>query len=83
MTSQEKHVLIPFTPMSCRNWKTFISFWECTRGVVLVRVFIPAQNNIAKKRVGEERVYSAYTSTLLFINKGSQDWKSSRSGSSS
>ena len=32
---------------------------------------------------GEERVYSAYTFTLLFITKGCQDWNSSRSGSRS
>jgi hypothetical protein len=48
---------------------------------VLVGVSIPAQNITTKKQVGEERVYSAYTSTLLFITKGSQDWNSSRSGS--
>jgi hypothetical protein len=36
-----------------------------------------------KKQVEEERVYSAYTSILLFITKGSQDWNSSRSGSGS
>jgi hypothetical protein len=36
---------------------------------VLVRVSIPAQNIMTKKQVGEERVYSAYTSTLLFITK--------------
>jgi hypothetical protein len=41
--------------------------------VVLVVVSIPAQNIMTKKQVGEERVYSAYTSTLLFIIKGSQD----------
>jgi hypothetical protein len=35
---------------------------------------------MTKKQVGEERVYPAYTSMLLFITKGSQDWKSSRSG---
>jgi hypothetical protein len=35
---------------------------------VLVRVSIPAQN-MTKKQVGEERVYSAYISTLLFITK--------------
>ena len=29
---------------------------------------------------GEERVYSAYTSTLLFIAKGTQDWNSHRAG---
>ena len=38
---------------------------------------------MTKKQVGEERVYSAYTSTLLFITKGSQDRNSSRSGSRS
>jgi hypothetical protein len=30
-----------------------------------------AQNIVPKKEVEEERVYSAYTSTLLFITKGS------------
>jgi hypothetical protein len=47
---------------------------------VLVRVSIPAQNILTKKQVGEERVYSAYTSTLLFITKGSQDRNSHRAG---
>jgi len=28
---------------------------------------------MTKKQVGEERVYSAYTSTLLFITKASQE----------
>jgi hypothetical protein len=42
---------------------------------ILVRVSIPGQN-ITKKQVGEERVYSVYSSTLLFISKGSQDWNS-------
>jgi hypothetical protein len=37
--------------------------------VVLVNVSIPAQNIMTKKQVGEERVYSAYISTLLFITK--------------
>jgi hypothetical protein len=34
---------------------------------------------MTKKQAGEERVYSAYTSTLLllFITKGSQDWPQS------
>jgi hypothetical protein len=36
---------------------------------VLLRVPIPTQSIMAKKQVGEERVYSAYTSTLLFITK--------------
>jgi hypothetical protein len=39
---------------------------------------------MTKKQVGEERVYSAYTSViLLLITKGSQDWNSSRAGSRS
>jgi hypothetical protein len=33
-------------------------------------VCIPEQNIITKKQVGEKRVYSAYTSTLLFITNG-------------
>jgi hypothetical protein len=33
---------------------------------------------MTKNQVGEERVYSAYTSTLLVITKGSQDWNSSQ-----
>jgi hypothetical protein len=45
--------------------------------------FCSCTNIMTKKQVGEERVYSAYTSTLLFITKGSQDWNSSRSGSRS
>jgi hypothetical protein len=36
---------------------------------------------MTKKKVREEKVYSAYSSILLFITKGSQDWNSSRSGS--
>jgi hypothetical protein len=35
---------------------------------------------MTKKQVGEERVYSAYTSTLLFITKESQDRNSHRAG---
>jgi hypothetical protein len=38
---------------------------------------------MTKKQVGEERVYSAYNSTLLFITKGSQDRNSHRAGSRS
>jgi hypothetical protein len=34
---------------------------------------------MTKKQVREKRVYSAYTSTLLFITKGSQDRNSHRS----
>jgi hypothetical protein len=47
---------------------------------VLFRVGIPAQNIMTKKQVGEERVYSASTSTLLFIAKGSQDSNLHRAG---
>jgi hypothetical protein len=43
-------------------------------------VSIPAQNIITKKPDGEERVCLAYTSTLLFITKGSQDRNSHRGG---
>jgi hypothetical protein len=50
----------------------------CAYACVLVRVSIPAQNITTKKQVGEERVYSPYTSTLLFITKGSQNWNSHR-----
>jgi hypothetical protein len=45
--------------------------------------FYSCTNIMTKKQVGEERVYSAYTSTLLFITKGYQDWNSHRSGSRS
>jgi hypothetical protein len=40
-------------------------------------------NIMTKKQVGEERIYSAYTSTLLFTTKGSQDWNLYRAGSRS
>jgi hypothetical protein len=35
---------------------------------------------MTKKQIEEERVYAAYTSTLPFITKGSQDRESSRAG---
>jgi hypothetical protein len=54
------------------------NLWEWL--TILIRICIPAQNIMTKKQVGEERVYSAYTSTLLFITKGSQDRNSHRSG---
>jgi hypothetical protein len=37
---------------------------------------------MTKKQVGEERAYSTYTSMLLFITKGSQDWNSHSAGTS-
>jgi hypothetical protein len=45
--------------------------------------FYSCTNIMTKKQIGEEMVYSAYISTLLFITKGNQDWNSSRSGSRS
>jgi hypothetical protein len=60
----------------------YVCMYVCMMYVsVLVRVSIPAQNITTKKQIGEERVYLAYTSALLFITKGSQDWNSNRSGS--
>jgi hypothetical protein len=35
---------------------------------------------MTKKQVGEERIYSAHISTLLFITKGSQDRNLHRAG---
>jgi hypothetical protein len=35
---------------------------------------------MTKEETGEERVYSAYTSTLLLITKGSWDRNSHRAG---
>jgi hypothetical protein len=53
---------------------------DCPWAYVLVKVCITAQNIMAKKQVGEEKIYSAYTYTLLFITKGSQDRNSNRAG---
>jgi hypothetical protein len=43
---------------------------------------VPKRFVVKKKKnhVGEERVYSAYSSTLLFIPKGNQDRNSYRAG---
>ena len=54
-----------------------------TLPICLSQGFYSCTNIMTKNQVGEERVYSAYTSTLLFITKGSQDWNSSRAGSRS
>jgi hypothetical protein len=53
---------------------------ETVFGQCLRHGFGSCTNIMTKKQVGEERVYSAYTSTLLFFTKRSQDWNSSRSG---
>jgi hypothetical protein len=51
----------------------------CVCMYVLVKFSTPAQN-MTKKKIGKERVYSVYTSTLLLIRKGSQDRNSHRVG---
>jgi hypothetical protein len=45
--------------------------------------FYSCTNIMTKKHLGRKGFYSAYSSALLFITKGSQDWNSSRSGSRS
>jgi hypothetical protein len=35
---------------------------------------------MTKKQIEEERAYLVYTSILLVITEGNQDWKSNRSG---
>jgi hypothetical protein len=72
----------------CQKWihihtHTHILFWKKRKAICLSQGFYSCTNIMTKKQVGEERVYSAYTSMLLFITKGSQDWNSSRSGSRS
>jgi hypothetical protein len=59
---------------------SLISFFQ---ELCLIQSFYSCTNIMTKKQVGEERVYSAYTSTLLLITKGSQDWNSGRPGSKS
>jgi hypothetical protein len=51
--------------------------------ICLSQGFYSCTNIMTKRQIGEERVYSAYISTLLFITERSQDWNSSRSGSRS
>jgi hypothetical protein len=65
-------ITLNFSFYNCISYNSCVSqgFYSCT-------------NIMAKKQVGEERVYSTYTSILLFITKGSQDWNSSRSESRS
>jgi hypothetical protein len=60
-----------------------LCFKEKDHNICLSQGFYSWTNIMTKKQVGEERVYSASTSTLLFITKGNQDWNSSRSGSRS
>jgi hypothetical protein len=51
--------------------------------LTIVLGFLFLHKHHDQEAVGEERVYSAYISTLLFITERSQDWNSSRSGSRS
>jgi hypothetical protein len=64
-------------PLVQRHYKLRNTWWCLSQG------FYSCTNIMNKMQVGEERVYSAYTSILLFITKGSQDWNSSKSGSRS
>jgi hypothetical protein len=50
-----------------------VAFDDTVEDPYLCQGFYSCTNIMSKKQVGEERVYSAYTSTLLFISKGSQD----------
>jgi hypothetical protein len=52
-------------------------------GLCISQGFYSCTNIMTKKQVGEERVYSAYNSILLFNTKESQDWNSNRLGSRS
>jgi hypothetical protein len=70
-----RDVAVSHTASSALSW--VVLFYLASDGV-LVRVYIPAQSIMTKKQVGEERVYLAYTSTWLFITKGSQEWNSHR-----
>jgi hypothetical protein len=45
------------------------SFSFCFLSFCLSQGFYSYTNTMTKKQVGEERVYSAYTSILLFITK--------------
>jgi hypothetical protein len=46
----------------------------------LCQGFYSCTNIMTKKQLGEEQPYSAYTSTFLFITKGSQDRNSYKAG---
>jgi len=56
--------------------------WITGEPSVLVRVSSPAQTTWPRSRLGRKG-FIQLTSMLLFITKGSQDWKSSRSGNRS
>jgi hypothetical protein len=66
-----------------KNWYKVTQFKCKGVDICLSQGFYSCTNIMTKKQIGEGRVYSAYTSMLLSITKGSQDWDSSRSGSRS
>jgi hypothetical protein len=73
-------VFFPWFLLSSRILRRMWWLWVTC---CLSQGFYSCTNIMTKKQDGEERVYSAYTSILLFITKGSQDWNPSRSGSRS
>jgi hypothetical protein len=60
------------------SWRPVVGKMCC-----LSQGFYFCANIMTKTQVGEEMVYLAYNSILLFITKGRQGWNSSRSGSRS
>jgi hypothetical protein len=70
-------------PSPGAKYITYYQIEQTLEKVCLSQGFYFCTNIMTTKQGGEERVYSAYTSILLFITKGSQDWNSSRSGSRS
>jgi hypothetical protein len=70
LSAKQKNVDISFVKRTFNFEKQTVT--------VLVSISIPAQNIMTTKQVGEETVYSAYTSTFLFLTKGSQDRNSHR-----
>ena len=61
-------------------WVLGIESGSSIRATVVVRVFIAVAKHHDERASWEERIYSAYTSTWLFITKGSQDRNSNRAG---
>ena len=84
-STSTKPTLIPkATWVTIRSSTSFWLLLLCfSLGCCLSQGFYSCTNIMTKKQVGEERVYSAYISTLLFITERSQDWNSSRSESRS
>jgi hypothetical protein len=68
--------------VGCHSWLS-IAVWNTMTKSNWGRFLSQGFYSCTKHHGQDARVYSAYTSTLLFITKGSQDWNSSRSGSRS